>query len=61
MENLVEGFQTGVAFLKNPVHPEELSAHVKAHVELFRARKSFRQHEEQFSKALDLVSLMKAS
>jgi hypothetical protein len=49
MENLVEGFQAGglpfltkgrgVAFFNKPVHPEELSAHVKTHVELFRARK----------------------
>ena len=29
----------GIAFLNKPVHPEELSAHVKTHVELFRARK----------------------
>ena len=47
IENLVEGFQAaGVAFLSKPIRPEELSANVKTHVELYRARKAIQQHKE---------------
>ncbi len=46
-ENLVEGFQAGgVDFLSKPVRPEELLAHVKTHVELYRARKAIEDHKE---------------
>jgi PAS domain S-box-containing protein len=47
MENLVEGFQAGgVDFLSKPVRPEEVLAHVKTHVELYRARKTIQEHKE---------------
>lgn len=51
MENLVEGFNSGgVAFLSKPVRPEEMLAHVKTHIELYRARKEIEKHKELLEK-----------
>jgi PAS domain S-box-containing protein len=46
-ENIVEGFQSGgVGFLSKPVRLEEMLAHVKTHVELFRARKAIQNNKD---------------
>ena len=48
------------SIISDKILPEESSVHINTHVELFRARKSIGQRDENYSKAFDLDSLMKA-